>query len=60
MQAAGEKGDDNVGINAVFELVVNRTIRKAALERSEGLLHGHQLQVVLPELCRVALCQIRP
>jgi hypothetical protein len=39
----------------ILWLVEDRPNRQIALQDAEGFLHGHQLQVVIPQLDRIGL-----
>ena len=43
VQAVGKEGDEDVRLDAVLALVVDRADRQIALERFERLLDGDQL-----------------
>ncbi len=46
LQAVGDEGDKDVGLDAVVELVVDRPDREAALEFLEGLFDFRELDLV--------------
>ena len=50
MQAVGEEGDEDVRVDPVFELVMDRAHREVALEIFERLFDVHELDVVTPQL----------
>ena len=58
MQAIGEKGDENVRLDARLELVMDRADGEIAFEIFKRLFDHNQLQVVIPQLDRILLGQI--
>ena len=48
LQAVGEEGDKDVGVDTFIELVVDRTDGQVAFELFERLLDFSELDVVLP------------
>ena len=55
VQAIGQEGDEDVGLDASLELVKDRSDREVAFEVLECLLDRHQQQVMTPQLGRVFL-----
>ena len=58
VQAIGQEGDEDVGLNTCLELVKDRPDRQVALEVLERLLDRDQQQVVAPQLGRVFLDEV--
>ena len=58
VQAVGEKGDEDVRLDTVLELVVDRAYCKVALEIFERLLDLYELNVVALQLGRVGAGQV--
>jgi hypothetical protein len=58
VQAIGQKGDEDMCLDAGLELVKDRPDREIALEVLERLLDRHQQQVMAPQLGRVFLDEI--
>ena len=48
LQAIGEEGDEDMGLDALFVMMVDRPDRQVALQGLEGLLDGDELNVILP------------
>ena len=59
LQAVGEEGDEDVGFNAVFELVVNGADRQVAFELFKCLFDFGELEVVFPKFYRIVSAQVR-
>ena len=58
VQAIGQKGDEDVGLDARRELVKDRPDGEIAFEVLEDLFDGDQQQIVAPQLGRVLLDQV--
>jgi len=58
VQAIRQEAHEQVRLNASLVLVKDRPDRQVALEVAKGLLHLHQLQMVIPHHSRVCLGQI--
>jgi hypothetical protein len=59
LQTVGEEGDEDVGLDALVGLVIDRPHREVVLEFLEGLLDLGQLQVIAPQRGRVLGGEIR-
>ena len=57
-QAIGDERDEDVGLDAMIELVVDGPDRQIALELLEGLLDLGELDVITPELRRVGVAEV--
>ena len=58
VQAIGQEGDEDVGLNARLELVKDRPDREVAFEVLERLFDCNQQQIVAPQLGRVLLDKV--
>ena len=58
VQAIGHEGDKDVGLDAAFELVVDRAQLQIVLQVLERRLDLGELDVELPEFCGIAPAQI--
>ena len=58
VQAIGQEGDEDVGLDAGLELVKDRPDREIAFEVLERLLDRNQQQIMAPQLGRVVLDEI--
>ena len=59
VQAVGQKGDEQVGFDALLQPVVDRADGQVTFEVTEGFLHLSQLGVKVPQLSRAAFPNIR-
>ena len=51
MQAISQEGDEDMGFDALFEPMLDRSQSEIDLERPEGGLDLGQLNIELPQLC---------
>ncbi len=58
LEALGDEGDEDMGFDAMVELVVDRPDRKIALEFFEGLLDLAELHVEPPQAGRIIVTKI--
>src|SRR5207248_11222529 len=58
VQAIGQKGNEDVRLDAGLELVKDRPDREVALEVLEGFLDRRRQQIMAPQLGRVFLDEI--
>jgi transposase len=58
LQAIGDEGDNDVRLDALIRLMIDRTDRQIVLELLEGLLDLDQLQIQGPELRRILPGQV--
>jgi hypothetical protein len=58
VQAIGHEGDEDVGLDAALELVVDRTEVEVVLQRLEGGLDLDELDVEAPEVGGIAAAQV--
>ena len=58
VQAIGQEGDEDVGLDARLDLVKDRPDREVAFEVLERLLDRDQQEVVAPQLGRVFLEEV--
>ena len=59
VQGKGGKADENMGLNAVPELMIDRADAEIAFEIAEGFLYLDELEGALPEFARVGRGQVR-
>jgi hypothetical protein len=60
LHAVCQERDEEVGLDPVFALVINRAYCQVVLQAFESCLYFHQLEVKLPEFGRLGAGQIRP
>src|SRR6516165_2872993 len=60
VQAIGEKRDEDMRFDALFQPMVDRTQLEIILQRFEGALDFGQLNIKLPQLCGVTSTEIGP
>ena len=58
VQAIGQEGDEDVGFDALFQLVIDRAQSQIVLEVLEGRLDLDQLDIELPQLGGLLPAQI--
>ena len=58
VEAIGEEGDEEVGLDALGLLVMDRPDGEIALEVSKRFLHLTELQIIIPQRRRIVLGQV--
>ena len=59
VQGEGEKADEDVGLDAALQLMIDGADAEVAFEIAEGFLYLDELEVALPEFTRVGRGQVR-